>query len=56
LYNYGNEPQHMSTVREAATENVDLGVAKDFGPERLRTAGAAALFCSLPLARLRADN
>jgi hypothetical protein len=36
-YQYGNEPQHMSTVREAATENVDLGVAKDFGPERLRT-------------------
>jgi hypothetical protein len=34
---YGNEPQHMTQLREAATQNVDFAVAKSFGPERLRT-------------------
>lgn len=29
-YSYGNEPQHYSTLREAPTKNVDLGVSKEF--------------------------
>lgn len=33
-YNYGNEPQHYNTLREAPTKNVDLGVSKDFAVER----------------------
>lgn len=35
LYNYGNEPQRDTLIREAATKNLDLGIAKVFGPERL---------------------
>lgn len=35
-YTYGNEPQHMTQLREAATKNLDLSVAKNFGPERFR--------------------
>ena len=36
-YRYGNEPNHLTTLREAANNNVDLGVAKQFGTERIRT-------------------
>lgn len=35
-YMYGNEPQHMTQLREAPTKNLDLSVAKTFGPERFR--------------------
>jgi hypothetical protein len=35
-YTYGNEPQHMTQLREAATKNLDIAVAKNFGPERFR--------------------
>ncbi len=35
-YTYGNEPQHMTQLREAATKNLDLSIAKSFGPERFR--------------------
>jgi hypothetical protein len=35
-YRYGNEPQRMSSIREAATKNLDLGIGKEFGAERLR--------------------
>jgi hypothetical protein len=35
-YTYGNEPQHMTQLREAATKNLDIAVAKYFGPERFR--------------------
>lgn len=35
-YQFGNEPQRMSTIREAGTRNVDLGIGKQFGMERLR--------------------
>jgi hypothetical protein len=34
-FSYGNEPQRMTQIREAATKNLDIGVAKVFGPERL---------------------
>ncbi|HZZ37851.1 MAG TPA: TonB-dependent receptor [Acidobacteriaceae bacterium] len=34
-YQFGNEPQRMSTVREAETKNVDLGIGKVFGTERI---------------------
>lgn len=33
-YSFGNEPQRMSTLREAPTENVDLGIGKEFTTER----------------------
>ncbi len=33
---YGNMPARMTQLRESATKNVDLGVAKSFGPERFR--------------------
>jgi Carboxypeptidase regulatory-like domain len=33
---YGNEPQRTSSIREAATKNLDIGVAKEFGFERMR--------------------
>jgi hypothetical protein len=36
LFTYGNEPQHMTQLREAATKNVDFAVAKSFGTERFR--------------------
>ncbi len=32
----GNEPSRMTQLREAATKNLDLGVAKTFGGERLK--------------------
>lgn len=35
-FSYGNEPQHMSSIREAATKDLDLGVSKDFVVERFR--------------------
>ena len=35
-FTLGNEPSHMTQLREAAIENFDFGVAKTFGPERLR--------------------
>lgn len=34
-YQFGNEPQRMSTIREAETKNLDLGVGKVFGAERI---------------------
>ncbi len=34
-YQFGNEPQRMSTIREAPTKNLDLGVGKVFGTERI---------------------
>ena len=36
-YRYGNEPTHLKSLREAANKNVDLGVAKVFGTERIKT-------------------
>ena len=36
-FQYGNEPQRYSTLREAETKNLDLSVAKEFGPQRIRT-------------------
>jgi Carboxypeptidase regulatory-like domain len=36
-FSNGNEPQRLTQVREAATKNLDLGIAKEFGPERVRT-------------------
>ncbi|HEY3707597.1 MAG TPA: carboxypeptidase-like regulatory domain-containing protein [Terracidiphilus sp.] len=36
-YRYGNEPAHANQLREANDYNVDLGVAKVFGPERFHT-------------------
>jgi hypothetical protein len=36
-FQYGNEPQRYTQLREAATKNVDLSVAKSFGPPRIRT-------------------
>ena len=36
-FRYGNEPTHMNELREAANDNVDLGLAKQFGTERLKT-------------------
>jgi hypothetical protein len=33
---YGNEPQRMTQLREGATKNVDLALAKYFGPEKFR--------------------
>ena len=36
FYNrYGNEPQRMSTMREAPNKNFDFSLAKDFGGERV---------------------
>ncbi len=35
-YTYGNEPGRMTQLREAATKNLDLSIAKYFGPERFR--------------------
>lgn len=35
-FKYGNEPQRMTQVREAPTQNLDMAVGKVFGPERLR--------------------
>lgn len=35
-YTYGNEPQHMTQLREAATKNLDISIAKYFGTERFR--------------------
>jgi hypothetical protein len=34
---YGNEPQRYTQLREADTENLDLSIAKEFGPPRIRT-------------------
>jgi hypothetical protein len=34
-YQFGNEPQRMSTIREAPTKNLDLGIGKEFGTERV---------------------
>jgi hypothetical protein len=34
-YQYGNEPQHFNTLREAPTKNIDLGVQKEFQMERV---------------------
>jgi hypothetical protein len=36
LYQWGNEPQRYSTLREAPMKNVDLGLGKEFGVERVR--------------------
>ena len=36
-YRYGNEPTHLNTLREAANNNVDLGLAKQFDTEHLKT-------------------
>jgi hypothetical protein len=35
LYQFGNEGQRQSNIREAPTENVDLGIGKVFGGERI---------------------
>jgi hypothetical protein len=35
-FTYGNEPQRMTQLREGATKNVDIAVAKSFGPERFK--------------------
>ena len=35
-FTYGNVPQRMTQLREGATKNVDLAVAKYFGPERFK--------------------
>jgi hypothetical protein len=35
-FTLGNEPQRMTQLREAATKNLDVAVAKYFGPERFR--------------------
>ena len=37
LFRYGNEPNHMTELREANNDNVDLGVSKTFGAERIHT-------------------
>lgn len=34
---YGNEPARMTQLREGATKNADIAVAKTFGPERFKT-------------------
>lgn len=34
-YSFGNEAQRTSTIREAPTKNLDLGVGKVFGTERI---------------------
>jgi hypothetical protein len=36
-FQYGDEPQRYTQLREAATKNLDLSVAKSFGPPRIRT-------------------
>ena len=36
-YHYGNEPTHLNTLREAGNNNLDIGVAKQFGTERFKT-------------------
>jgi hypothetical protein len=35
-YRYGNEPQHYNDLREAPNKNVDLGVGKEFGTEKIK--------------------
>jgi hypothetical protein len=35
-FTYGNMPSRMNQLREGATKNVDIGVAKTFGPERFK--------------------
>ena len=37
MFKYGNEPQRYTDLREAPQKNVDLSVAKSFGPPRIRT-------------------
>ncbi|MGH9615267.1 MAG: TonB-dependent receptor domain-containing protein, partial [Acidobacteriaceae bacterium] len=37
LFQYGNEPQRYTQLREAPTKNLDLSVSKTFGPPRIRT-------------------
>ncbi len=37
LFRYGTEPAHMNQLREAANNNFDMGIAKQFGIERFRT-------------------
>jgi len=34
-YSYGNEPRNYNTLREAATKNLDLGIGKEFGSEKI---------------------
>lgn len=34
-YSLGNEPQRFNNLREAPTKNVDFGVGKEFGTERI---------------------
>lgn len=34
-HSFGNEPQHMSNMREASTKNLDLGIGKEFQMERV---------------------
>ncbi|HTV13227.1 MAG TPA: TonB-dependent receptor [Acidobacteriaceae bacterium] len=34
-FSFGNEPQRMSTLREAETKNLDLGIGKVFSTERI---------------------
>lgn len=36
-FRYGDEPAHMNALREAANNNIDLGVSKVFGSERIHT-------------------
>ena len=35
-YRYGNEPQHYNNLREAANKNIDLGIGKEFGGEKIK--------------------
>lgn len=34
-YSFGNEPQRFGTLREAPTKNLDLGIGKEFGTEKV---------------------
>lgn len=34
-YTFGNEPQRFGTMREAPTKNLDLGIGKEFGTEKI---------------------
>lgn len=34
-YSFGNEGQRQGNIREAATKNLDLGIGKEFGTERI---------------------
>ncbi len=36
-FRYGDEPNHLNLLRESANDNVDFGVSKLFGPERIHT-------------------